>query len=62
MRTGMIALALGLVVLRFLPALPPTWLVLLMPILALMLLPFRTIHWHCFCSASRGRVFRRSGR
>ncbi|WP_032609111.1 DNA internalization-related competence protein ComEC/Rec2 [Pseudomonas syringae] len=42
MRTGMIALALGLLALRFLPALPPTWLLLLMPILALMLLPFRT--------------------
>ncbi|KPZ12811.1 DNA internalization-related competence protein ComEC/Rec2, partial [Pseudomonas syringae pv. spinaceae] len=42
MRTGMIALALGLVALRFLPALPPTWLLLLMPIVALMLLPFRT--------------------
>ncbi|KPZ03688.1 Competence protein ComEC [Pseudomonas tremae] len=42
MRTGMIALALGLVALRFLPVLPPIWLLLLMPILALMLLPFRT--------------------
>jgi competence protein ComEC len=42
MRTGMIALALGLLALRFLPALPPTWLLLLMPTLALMLLPFRT--------------------
>src|SRR5471032_2928147 len=42
MRTGMIALALGLLTLRFLPALPPVWLLLLMPILALMLLPFRT--------------------
>ncbi|WP_440808125.1 DNA internalization-related competence protein ComEC/Rec2 [Pseudomonas syringae] len=42
MRSGMIALALGLVALRFLPVLPPIWLLLLMPILALMLLPFRT--------------------
>ncbi|MCI3946626.1 DNA internalization-related competence protein ComEC/Rec2 [Pseudomonas syringae] len=42
MRTGMIALALGLVALRFLPILPPVWLLLLMPTLALMLLPFRT--------------------
>ncbi|KAA8715161.1 DNA internalization-related competence protein ComEC/Rec2 [Pseudomonas cannabina] len=42
MRTGMIALALGLVALRFLPALPPTLLLLLMPVVALMLLPFRT--------------------
>ncbi|TDV70478.1 DNA internalization-related competence protein ComEC/Rec2 [Pseudomonas sp. LP_7_YM] len=42
MRTGMLALALGLLVLRFLPALPPVWLMLVMPVLALMLLPFRT--------------------
>lgn len=42
MRTGMVALALGLLVLRFLPALPPVWLMLLMPVVALMLLPFRT--------------------
>ncbi|WP_095093412.1 DNA internalization-related competence protein ComEC/Rec2 [Pseudomonas sp. Irchel 3A5] len=42
MRTGMFALALGLLALRFLPALPPGWLLLCMPLLALMLLPFRT--------------------
>ncbi|MFJ5297039.1 DNA internalization-related competence protein ComEC/Rec2 [Pseudomonas sp. NPDC088368] len=42
MRTGMVALALGLLVLRFLPALPPVWLMLAMPVVALMLLPFRT--------------------
>ncbi|MET0612939.1 MAG: DNA internalization-related competence protein ComEC/Rec2 [Pseudomonas caspiana] len=42
MRTGMFALALGLLALRFLPALPPLWLLLCMPVLALMLLPFRT--------------------
>ncbi|MCF5709107.1 DNA internalization-related competence protein ComEC/Rec2 [Pseudomonas syringae] len=42
MRTGMIALALGLLALRFLPALPSTGLLLLMPVVALMLLPFRT--------------------
>ncbi len=42
MRTGMFALALGLLALRFLPALPPVWLLLCMPVLALMLLPFRT--------------------
>jgi len=47
MRTGMIALAAGLLALRFLPALPPTWLLLLMPIVALMLLPFRT-YWLAF--------------
>ncbi|MDO4234703.1 DNA internalization-related competence protein ComEC/Rec2 [Pseudomonas sp.] len=42
MRTGMFALALGLLTLRFLPALPPTGWLLAMPVLALMLLPFRT--------------------
>ncbi|MFY1664416.1 DNA internalization-related competence protein ComEC/Rec2 [Pseudomonas sp. Pseu.R1] len=42
MRTGMVALALGLLVLRFLPVLPPVWLMLAMPIVGLMLLPFRT--------------------
>lgn len=42
MRTGMLAFALGILVLRFLPALPPVWLMLAMPALALMLLPFRT--------------------
>jgi predicted membrane metal-binding protein len=42
MRTGMIALALGLLTLRFLPALPTGWLLLSMSVLALMLLPFRT--------------------
>ncbi|KAA0975103.1 DNA internalization-related competence protein ComEC/Rec2 [Pseudomonas sp. ANT_H12B] len=41
MRTGMAALALGLLALRFLPALPPVWLCLLMPVVGLMLLPFR---------------------
>ena len=42
MRTGMMALALGLLALRFLPALPPVWLWLAMPVAGLMLLPFRT--------------------
>nr|WP_314530370.1 DNA internalization-related competence protein ComEC/Rec2 [uncultured Pseudomonas sp.] len=42
MRTGMMALALGLLTLRFLPALPPVWLLILMPIAGLMVLPFRT--------------------
>ena len=42
MRTGMFALALGLLTLRFLPALPPMAVLLAMPVLALMLLPFRT--------------------
>ena len=42
MRTGMFALGLGLLTLRFLPALPPTAWLLAMFVLALMLLPFRT--------------------
>jgi competence protein ComEC len=42
MRNGLLGLAAGLLLLRFLPALPPTWLVLLMPLLGLMLLPFRS--------------------
>ncbi|WP_338922105.1 DNA internalization-related competence protein ComEC/Rec2 [Pseudomonas silesiensis] len=42
MRTGMIALALGLLALRFLPVLPPVWFWLLLPVAALMMLPFRT--------------------
>lgn len=42
MRTGMFALALGLLALRFLPVLPSSGWLLLMPVLALMLLPFRT--------------------
>lgn len=42
MRTGMMALALGLLALRFLPALPPVWLWLVLPVTGLMLLPFKT--------------------
>ncbi|WP_253396702.1 DNA internalization-related competence protein ComEC/Rec2 [Pseudomonas marginalis] len=42
MRTGMFALALGLLALRFLPALPPTGALLALVLVALMLLPFRT--------------------
>ena len=42
MRTGMVALALGLLALRFLPALPPVWLCTLLPVIGLMLLPFMT--------------------
>ncbi|KAB0499069.1 DNA internalization-related competence protein ComEC/Rec2 [Pseudomonas vancouverensis] len=42
MRTGMMALALGLLTLRFLPVLPPVWLWLLLPVLGLMCLPFRS--------------------
>jgi len=42
MRIGMMALALGLLTLRFLPVLPPVWFWLLLPVAALMMLPFRT--------------------
>ena len=42
MRTGMMALAVGLLVAVFMPALPPVWLMLLLPVVALMLLPFRS--------------------
>lgn len=42
MRLGMLALVAGLLLLRFLPALPPTWLLCLLPVLGLMLLPFRS--------------------
>ena len=42
MRTGMVALALGLLTPVFCPALPPLWLIAVMPVLALMVLPFRT--------------------
>ena len=41
MRTGMMALAVGLLAPVFMPALPPVWLLLLLPVAALMLLPFR---------------------
>ena len=38
MRTGMLALALGLLTLRFLPALPPGWLLLIAACAGLVLL------------------------
>ncbi|MBU0809280.1 MAG: DNA internalization-related competence protein ComEC/Rec2 [Gammaproteobacteria bacterium] len=38
----MLALVAGLLTLRFLPALPPFWLLALLPIMGLMLLPFRS--------------------
>jgi competence protein ComEC len=38
----MMALALGLLALRFLPVLPPVWLWLVLPVMGLMVLPFRT--------------------
>ncbi|MCU1781848.1 DNA internalization-related competence protein ComEC/Rec2 [Pseudomonas sp. 13B_2.1_Bac1] len=61
MKTGMFALALGLLALRWLPALPSTgWLVTLL-VVALMLLPFRTyplafllfgLSWACLSAQS----------
>nr|WP_315419436.1 DNA internalization-related competence protein ComEC/Rec2 [uncultured Pseudomonas sp.] len=61
MKTGMFALALGLLALRWLPALPSTgWLVMLL-VVALMLLPFRTyplafllfgLSWACLSAQS----------
>ncbi|BBP66339.1 DNA internalization-related competence protein ComEC/Rec2 [Pseudomonas sp. Cab53] len=42
MRTGLVALALGLVAPVFFPALPPPWLMVALPVLALMAVPFRT--------------------
>ncbi|WP_260960890.1 DNA internalization-related competence protein ComEC/Rec2 [Pseudomonas citri] len=42
MRTGLIALALGLLAPVFFPALPSLWLVVAMALLALTVLPFRT--------------------
>ena len=42
MRTGMMALAVGLLAPVFMSALPPVWLMLLLPVVALMLLPFRS--------------------
>lgn len=47
MRTGMMALAVGLLAPVFMPALPPVWLMLLMPVVALMLLPFRSYPLAC---------------
>ena len=41
MRAGLLALALGLLCLRFLPALPPSWCLWLMPLLGVALLPTR---------------------
>ena len=42
MRTAMFALLAGLLLLRFLPALPPLWLLVLFLIAGLLLLPFRS--------------------
>ncbi|WP_047302818.1 DNA internalization-related competence protein ComEC/Rec2 [Pseudomonas fluorescens] len=42
MGTGLLALAAGLLALGFLPVLPPVWLLLVLAVVGLMLLPFRT--------------------
>ena len=42
MRTGMMALAVGLLVPVFLPVLPPVGLMMLLPLVGLVLLPFRS--------------------
>ncbi|MHA6493745.1 DNA internalization-related competence protein ComEC/Rec2 [Pseudomonas borbori] len=42
MRIGMFALVLGMLTLRWLPALPPTWLLILLAVVGLMALPFRS--------------------
>ena len=42
MRTGMLALAMGLLALRWVTVLPPTWLLLALLVLGLLLLPWRS--------------------
>ncbi|MFJ4249999.1 competence protein ComEC [Pseudomonas helmanticensis] len=42
MRTGMMALAVGLLAPVFMPALPPVWLMLALPVAGLLVLPFRS--------------------
>ncbi len=42
MRTGMLALAMGLLALRWMPVLPPSCLLLVLALLALLLLPWRS--------------------
>ncbi|WP_166367008.1 DNA internalization-related competence protein ComEC/Rec2 [Pseudomonas akapageensis] len=48
MRTGMVALALGLLCLRFLPALPPVGSLTVLAVVGLLLLPFRSYPLGCF--------------
>lgn len=48
MRTGMVALALGLLCLRFLPVLPPVWSLIVLAVVGLLLLPFRSYPVGCF--------------
>ncbi|MNF28364.1 ComEC family competence protein [compost metagenome] len=59
MRTGMVALALGLLCLGFLPAIPPVWSLLVLAVVGLVLLPFRSyplgffllgFSWACLCA------------
>ena len=59
MRTGILALVIGLLVLRFLPALPPFWLLAVLSAAGVMLLPFRSypialllfgFTWACVCA------------
>ncbi|MCP1480009.1 competence protein ComEC [Pseudomonas chlororaphis] len=61
MRTGMLAFAAGLLSLRFLPALPAIGWLAVLPVVALMLLPFRTyplalfllgLAWACISAQS----------
>ena len=47
MRTGMMALAVGLLAPVLLPALPPVGLLVVLPVVALMLLPFRSYPLAC---------------
>jgi competence protein ComEC len=57
----MLALVLGMLLLRFLPTLPPVWLLYLLPIIGLLLLPLRGypvafflfgFSWACLCAQS----------
>ncbi|MFZ3281814.1 DNA internalization-related competence protein ComEC/Rec2 [Pseudomonas sp.] len=59
MRTGMLALAVGLLAAVFIPVLPPVGLRVLLPVVGLMLLPFRSyplafflfgFTWACVCA------------
>ena len=59
MRTGMLALAMGLLALRWMPVLPPSWLLLVLALLGLLLLPWRSYSlgffllgfvWACICA------------
>lgn len=62
MRTGMMALAVGLLAPVFLPALPPVGLLVVLPVVALMLLPFRSYPLAFCCLALPGPALVRSGR